>query len=103
MRDYLLRNNKNEINLAIFSCICSTLSSLMHLKEAKTQVLAIGANDFIHIIIALSKVDWKGLNRKNRPKLVLKCIKILRLLTDELPNVEILNRNYTELLLDVMD
>jgi len=103
MRDYLLRNNKNEINLAIFSCICSTLSSLMHLKEAKTRVLAIGANDFIHTIIALSKVDWKGLNRKNRPKLVFKCIKILRLLTEELPNVKILSRDYKELLLDLMD
>ena len=82
----------------IFKRLCSTLASLMHNPEAKSKVLAIGAKNVLKTLIALSNENWTTLDRSDREKISLKCIKTLGLLTDDPAIAERVNQDYAQML-----
>lgn len=91
MRDNLVGKKLSKSNALIFKRLCSTFSSLMHHPEAKSKVLTIGAKKVLKIFIALSNENWTTLDSSDRAKISMKCIKTLRLLTDDTVNAERLN------------
>ena len=90
MVHYLARvSKKKKEDAVIFKSICRILAALIHLEDARSQVLSgrgskNNSYELLQTFVTLAaKVEWTLLERMERSEMVVNSLKTLRLLTDD--------------------
>ena len=84
------------------------LSAVIHLPEAKTQVLEsrgpeLSSRQFLHTYIALATSEWSFLERIERLEVTINVFKTLRILTEDKIAVNTVTKDYPLILSDIRE